>query len=266
VASCFFRAILIVFDHERHGGLLGTFRADQRGDGATRIDRSRCACNGVSMIPSHHLVICAAWAAVAWLAPSQGRADDGWQDAEESGAAQSAAEPGSPVSLSASANAFHGTLPAGSDFAYNPFGPGLGLHVGVTLPLSVYVGASYEHFFGGEPLEWVSADSFRRDGSLDQLTAWVGYELALDGIVLRPRLGLGYVRVESEITTREQFSAVGTTETSSSSVLVVAPALGLSFPIEGALSLLVEGRYQLVPEELAGADALVIGVGFGVDL
>ena len=39
----------------------------------------------------------------------------------------------------------------------------------------------------------------------------------------------------------------------------------LVFPV-GPASLLVEGRYSIVPEEVAEADALFIGVGFGAEI
>lgn len=162
----------------------------------------------------------------------------------------------SELSFSASAQAFYGALPAASD-SVNPYGPGLGVRAAVTLPLPIYLGASYEHFFGGDPSEWASIDSVGIEATTDQVSVWVGYSLALDGVTVTPRWGLGYAQVnlvtDDDGQLLRKFSEAG---------FILSPALELTFPV-GVAELVLEGRYSFVPEELAQADALMIGVGFG---
>jgi hypothetical protein len=166
------------------------------------------------------------------------------------------------AAFSGSAGALYGGLPGASD-SVNPFGVGLGLRLGVTLPVQVYVGVSYEHFFGGPTSSFSNIASYETDAVLDQVHGWVGYEVPLDGLTLRPCLGLGgaYMREETLTTdargqTRREDDALG---------LLVSPALQLLFPVGGA-ALVVEGRYSMVPEAVAEADALLVGVGFGAEL
>jgi len=172
-------------------------------------------------------------------------------------------EPSSDLAYSASVSGHYGMLPDASS-SLNPYGAGLGLRLGITLPVRIYFGLSYVHFFGGEPVRRANVVSWESEATIDQVEGWVGYQVSLDGVTLRPCLGVGaaYMQEETVVTDmqggqeRREPDAVG---------LVVSPALQLIFPIGGP-SFLIEGRYSIVPEDVAEADALSIGVGFGVEI
>jgi hypothetical protein len=166
------------------------------------------------------------------------------------------------LSYSVSAGAFYGELPNASN-SVNPFGVGLGLRVGMALPQRLYFGLSYEHFLGGQPFAFANIAAYEIEATLDQLQGWVGYQLALDGVTLRPCFGIGAAYVQEETVTtdaqgreRSEHVALG---------VVASPALQLVFPV-GAASLLVEGRYSMVPESVAAGDGLLVGVGFGAEI
>jgi hypothetical protein len=139
----------------------------------------------------------------------------------------------------------------------NGYGPGLGLSAGVTLPLSLYLGASYDYFFG-ETVSFSGGPDVSRASS--QLLARVGYDLGLGPLTLRPELGLGAlfssVEVEGgepEISDRD-LTANGT---------VLAPAVEAFFGL-GLLNINAEARYELVAGD--NSNALVIGLGLGLSL
>jgi hypothetical protein len=194
--------------------------------------------------------------AATGLLASTARAESGWGDDDD------AVAPDAAVSFSASVQAFYAGMPDATG-SLDPFGPGLGVRAGLTLPNALYLGVSYEHFFGAGPQGWVGAYSVDAEASLDEVQAWVGYELALDGVSLRPQLGLGYVYSREEIVADR--APVAERSTSSAHGVVVSPTLQLAFPV-GPAWLLVDGRYAIIPEAVANGDALMIGVGFGVAL
>ena len=177
----------------------------------------------------------------------------------------SVARAGEPAELSysGSVGAFYGGLPAASD-SVNPYGMGLGLRLGSTLPVGLYLALSYEHFFGGEPSEVSNIYAYEREATTEQLQGWVGYELPLDGITLRPCLGLGAAYMQEQTLTTDQQGGRERSEEDAFG-FVASPALQLIFPV-GPASLLVEGRYSIVPEAVAEADALLVGVGFGAEI
>jgi hypothetical protein len=178
---------------------------------------------------------------------------------EESGAPSANQD---TLSYSVSAGALYGQLPGASN-SVNPFGVGLGLRAGMVLPQRIYFGLSYEHFFGGQPFGFANVASYEIEATLDQLQGWVGYQLALDGVTLRPSFGLGAAYVQQETLTTDDR---GRERTEDAALGVVAsPALQLVFPV-GAASMLVEGRYSMVPESVAEGDGLLIGVGFGAEI
>jgi hypothetical protein len=177
-------------------------------------------------------------------------------------AAALAREPGE-LSLSASVQAFYGDLP-GTDGAFdlNPYGPGLGVRGAVTLPASIYLALSYEHFFGGAPTDWANTVSVQNEATIDQVTAWGGYQLDFDGATLRPCLGLGYAYAIKTDTVTD--SGVVRHERESDGYLILTPGLAFATPV-GPASFIVEGRYSFLPETLAVADALLIGIGVGME-
>lgn len=139
----------------------------------------------------------------------------------------------------------------------NPYGPGLGLSAGVTLPLSLYVGASFDYFFGATT-SFSAGPEVSRTSS--QLLGRVGYDLGLGPLTVRPELGLGAlfgnVKVEGgpPDTAHSDLTANGT---------VLAPAVEAFIGL-GLLNLNAEARYELVAGN--NSNALVLGLGLGVSL
>ena len=139
----------------------------------------------------------------------------------------------------------------------NGYGPGLGLSAGVTLPLSLYIGASFDYFFG-ETVSFDAGPDVSRASS--QLLARVGYDLGLGPVTLRPELGLGglfsKVKVEGgePETSDREITANGT---------VLAPAVEAFFGLS-LLNVNAEARYELVAGD--NSNALVLGLGLGLTL
>lgn len=136
----------------------------------------------------------------------------------------------------------------------NGYGPGLGLSAGVTLPMSLYVGASFDYFFG-ETASFSSGPDVSRASS--QLLARVGYDLGVGPLTLRPELGLGglfsKVKVEGgPPEAPQEITANGT---------VLAPAVEAFFGL-GLLNVNAEARYELVAGD--NSNALVLGLGLGL--
>lgn len=133
----------------------------------------------------------------------------------------------------------------------NPYGLGLGLRGGVTLPSALYLGASFDYFFGE------SNDVIDVDVSIYQLMGNVGYDLGLGPLTLRPSLGLGLASLSVE-----SGGLVSFEETESDFVLSPGAEgiIGL-----GLLSVSAEVRYNKVFAD-GDADALIMGVGVGFSL
>jgi hypothetical protein len=144
--------------------------------------------------------------------------------------------------------------PTGTQFkTVNAYGPGLGLSAGVTLPLSLYLGASYDYFFG-ETVSFGGGPEVSRSSS--QLLARVGYDLGLGPLTVRPELGLGalFSHVKLEATMPAEHTANGT---------VLAPAVEAFIGL-GLLNVNAEARYEFVAGD--NSNALVLGLGLGVSL
>jgi Outer membrane protein beta-barrel domain len=154
------------------------------------------------------------------------------------------------LTISGSARGLYGN-PTG-EAELNPYGLGLGLRLGVTLPASLYLGGSFDYFFG----ESDTRNSQEVSLSLLQLMGRVGYDLGVGPITLRPQLGLGYAQSSSE------FEAIEDSE----SDFVLAPGVEFTFGL-GLLSIGAEASYNKV---FAGddqeADAVVLGLGLGFSI
>ena len=136
------------------------------------------------------------------------------------------------------------------DPALNAYGPGIGLRAGVTLPASLYLGGSFDYFFGE------SEDSILGDSSVNvsQLMANVGYDLGLPLLTLRPNLGLGLASTSVEV--------LGASD--SESDFVLSPGLE-AFVGLGLLNINGELRYNKIFAD-GDTDAIVVGVGLGISL
>lgn len=155
------------------------------------------------------------------------------------------------LTLSGSARGLYGN-PTG-DAELNAYGAGLGLRLGVTLPASLYLGGSFDYFFG-ESDTVVNQDV---SASLLQLMGRVGYDLGLGPLTLRPQLGFGYAQSNSELGPIE----------SSASDFVLAPGLEFTFGL-GLLSIGAEASYNKVfaDDEAELDDAIVLGLGLGFSI
>ncbi|MGC4086811.1 MAG: outer membrane beta-barrel protein [Polyangiaceae bacterium] len=139
-----------------------------------------------------------------------------------------------------------------NDGDFNPWGVGLGLDGGYTLPMAVYVGGNFEYFFGDS----VTLAGIETTGNVWQLTAEGGYDIGLGPIVLRPKLGAGIGTLRGE----SCFS--GTCSSDSSSKFALTPGVKAMF-FTPSFSLSVDTRYDLIfADETAKALIFTVGIGF----
>lgn len=132
-----------------------------------------------------------------------------------------------------------------------PYGPGLGLSAGVTLPAALYLGASLDYFFG----ESATIGGFDASSSLLQVLGHVGYDAGLGPLTLRPSLGLGFAQASVDV------EGLGDR---SESDFVLSPGAELFIGL-GLLSVSGEVRYNKIFSD-SGVDALIFGVGLGFSL
>jgi hypothetical protein len=152
------------------------------------------------------------------------------------------------ITLSGSVRGLYGS--AFGDPELNPYGPGLGLRAGVTLPASLYLGASLDYFLG----ESETVAGFDTSRSLLQVLANVGYDAGLGPLTLRPSLGFGLAESSAE--------ALGID--SSESDFVLSPGAELIIGL-GLMSVSGEVRYNKVFAD-ADTDGLILGLGLGFSL
>jgi hypothetical protein len=152
------------------------------------------------------------------------------------------------LTLSASLRGLYGS--AFGDPEANPYGPGIGVRAGVTLPTSLYLGASLDYFFG-ESIEIAGGDV---NQSLLQVLANVGYDAGLGPLTLRPSIGLGLAQSNLEIGPRDE----------SESNFVLSPGAEAIVGL-GLLSVSGEVRYNKVFVD-GDFDGLYFGVGVGFSL
>jgi hypothetical protein len=159
------------------------------------------------------------------------------------------------ITLSGSVRGLYGSAVADSDL--NPYGLGLGLRAGVTLPMSLYLGASFD-YFAGESEEILGADI---SVGIYQLMANVGYDLGLGPIplTLRPSLGFGYSHLNADVGDAD--IQIGSEDSESDFVLSPGAELILGL---GLLTLSAEARYNKVFAD--DSDGVILGVGVGFSL
>jgi len=144
-----------------------------------------------------------------------------------------------------------------NDGDFNPWGPGLGLDIGYTLPNALYLGANAEYFFG----ETVDVEGLGElKGNVWQVTAEVGYDLGLgDRVVIRPKVGLGVASLNSESCVDLGSDEVCTDDSSTN--FAATPGVDLLYLGEH-FSLTVDVRYDLIFADPT-AKAVLLSVGFG---
>jgi hypothetical protein len=136
--------------------------------------------------------------------------------------------------------------------ALNPWAFGLGVHLGYTLPMGLYVGVPFDYFFGTED----TVGGLAAEAKLWQIGAEGGYDLALGATtVLRFKGGVGLAVVSSS-------SCIGNVCTGGEeSKPVFGP--GLTFLYLGSgFSFTLDARYELLPVDPL-AHGLIFSVGFG---
>jgi hypothetical protein len=137
---------------------------------------------------------------------------------------------------------------------FNPWGAGLGIDGGYTLPaLPIYVGGTFEYFFG---------DSKGDDDNGFKANAWHlmaegGYDIGLgDSFVLRPKLGAGLGTLRTEL------CSAGNCGSDSQTKLALAPGVKAILLLP-KFRLSVDARYALIfADETAKALILSAGIGF----
>jgi hypothetical protein len=145
------------------------------------------------------------------------------------------------------------------DGDFNPWGAGLGVSAGYTLPMAVYVGGNFDYFFG----ETVEVAGGELSGNIWQLMAEGGYDLGVgDTFVIRPKLGLGFASVSTEGCFDFGLGAGEQCTDDSSMEFAMAP--GATFIYLGSkFSLSADLRYDMIfAEEQANALLLSVGIGF----
>jgi hypothetical protein len=170
--------------------------------------------------------------------------------------------------VSVTASALYGLDTTGGDTGVDPFGLGLGAEVGVTLPGSLYLGVSAEHFFGLTQEESLLSNpsiDVERTASITELMGHVGYDWSVGGVVLRPSFGAGYAIFDVEINSSS--AGVDTSSATSKGALVLSPAAEARIPVAGIVSGCVEFRYDVVVlSDAQDPMGFVIGAGVGIDL
>ena len=120
----------------------------------------------------------------------------------------------------------------------DPWGPGLGLELGYTLPSAVYLGGSFDYFFG------------EKSTNVWEAMGHAGYDIGIGSgpqLVLRPKVGLGVASLNGM---------------NDGSHFVTAPGATFMFITSGFL-LALDGRLDLVFAGGPPLKALVFSIGIG---
>lgn len=141
---------------------------------------------------------------------------------------------------------------------FNPWGPGIGIDAGYTLPAAIYVGGAFDYFFGDS----VEVADIETTANVWQLMAELGYDVGFAGnFVLRPKLGAGIASLSLE----SCGNPLGTGEEcvdDSSTDFAIAP--GASFLYLGEkISFSFDLRYDILfRDDPNNALLLAAGIGF----
>ena len=137
----------------------------------------------------------------------------------------------------------------------NPYGLGLGVRGGYTLDMNLYVGGLF-NFFVGETDSVGGVDSSAR---FIQIAAEVGYDIAVESVVIRPSLGIG-AGIFS-VSTSGSVAGVDLDSSDSETYLLLAPGANVIVPL-GGFFVGGELRYFWIPTEDYG-DGLLIAANVG---
>jgi hypothetical protein len=136
---------------------------------------------------------------------------------------------------------------------FNPWGPGIGIAAGYTLPQAICLGGSLEYFFGDR----IEVSEVSRSANYLEAQAEGGYDLGIsERWVIRPKLGAGVAALQSE-------NCVDTDCTNEGdAAFVLAPGASVMF-LSPSFSLSLDARYDMVFGEEEMVNAIVWSVGFG---
>jgi hypothetical protein len=136
----------------------------------------------------------------------------------------------------------------------SPWGTGIGLELGYTLPSALYFGGQFEYFFGEEG-RVLGVDV---QANLWQLTAEVGYDLAVAPVfVIRPKIGVGMANATVEACA----SDAGCSDEGGAG-FALAPGAKFMFLTEN-FGLSADVRYAVVFDDADTPDALILSIGIG---
>lgn len=141
----------------------------------------------------------------------------------------------------------------------NPWGPGIGIDAGYTLPSALYLGGAFDYFFG----DTQEAGDIEVSANVWQLMAEGGYDLGLGPyFVLRPKLGVGVAAVNVETCGDPLGVDEGCRDDGSSTDFAIAP--GTTFLYLGEkFSFSVDVRYDILFRDgFNNALLLAAGIGF----
>ena len=136
---------------------------------------------------------------------------------------------------------------------FNPWGPGLGLSVGYTLPNALYAGVNFDYFFGDSE----SAPGIELSANIWQLMAELGYDLGVgqEG-VLRPKAGIGMASINAELCLLDACAS------DSETYFAIAPGLAALY-VGQSFSVGLDLRFDVIFADDETAKALIFSIGIG---
>ncbi len=137
---------------------------------------------------------------------------------------------------------------------FNPWGSGIGVEAGYTLPNAVYLGGNFDYFFGDS----IDVAGTTLEGNIWQLMAEGGYDLGLGpNVVVRPKAGLGVAGLHSK-----RCPPTGACSDDSETDFAIAP--GATFMLlTKNFSLSLDLRYDMILADPETLNGLIFSVGVG---
>jgi hypothetical protein len=141
----------------------------------------------------------------------------------------------------------------------NPWGTGLGIDVGYTLPNAVYLGGNFEYFFG----ETSEAEGVKLSANLLQFTVEGGYDVGIgQSFVIRPKLGVGVAHLMTKVEGCPIAAFCSESSVSSSDTkAALAPGVSLLLFTQ-RISLSLDVRYDMVLSD-PSLKGLIFSAGLG---
>jgi hypothetical protein len=139
---------------------------------------------------------------------------------------------------------------------FNPWGTGLGVEVGYTLPNALYLGGNFDYFFG----ETREAAGLELSGNIWQLMGEVGYDLGFGQgpfFVVRPKAGVGVAGLNGEACVE----GLGCDDNSETNFAIAPGAAFMIFTKSVSVSL--DFRYDMIFAEEEQLNALIFSAGIG---